>query len=244
MLTGTVELDQEGKIKHMNPLKAANPITVTKGAFGLAGAAVGLAGTVARKAVHAPVGMTRGAIHLAGAAAGLAGTMARETVHVLWTDQGDEHVAHPRGADSAAVTDDPNIAGPTTAAADAAAVSDVAGAPMGPTLVPVEPHAPDEPPVDVVGKALAAEAAAKRGEGPGGAGIAHEPRGASRDEEHGDAALQRAEVEEIAEEAAAALEGDAEPEEHLTEPLLDSTDAKAVAAELATMSKAANTDKG
>ena len=38
----------------MNLLKAANPITVTKGAFGLAGTAVGLAGTVARGAVHAP----------------------------------------------------------------------------------------------------------------------------------------------------------------------------------------------
>ena len=76
----------------------------------------------------------------------------------------------------------------------------------------------------MVGEALAAEAAAERGcltarPGP-------EPRGASRDEEHGDAALQRAEVEEIAEEAAAALEGDVEPEEHLTEPLLDSADAR------------------
>ena len=96
----------------------------------------------------------------------------------------------------------------------------------------------------MVGEALAAEAAAERGEGPDGAGLAHEPRGASRNEEHGDAALQRAEVEEIAEEAAAALEGDVEPEQHLTEPLLDSADAKAVAAELATMSKAADTDKG
>jgi hypothetical protein len=229
----------------MNPFKATNPLTVTKDAFALAGAAVGLAGTVAREAVHAPVGMTRGAIHLAaGAAAGLAGTVARETAHVLWTDQGDQHVAHARGAGSASVTDDPNIAGPTTAAAAAAAVSDVAGAPTGPTVVPVEPHAPEEPPVDVVGEALAAEAAAERGEVPDGAGIAHEPRGASRDEEHGDAALQRAEVEEIAEEAAAALEGDVEPEEHLTEPLLDSADAKAVAAEMARMSKASSTDKG
>ena len=228
----------------MNPLKEANPITVTKRAAGLAGTAVGLVGTVAREAVHAPVDMTRGAIDLANAAVGFAGTVARETVHLLWTDQGDEHTAHPRGADPTAATDDPDIAGPTTAAAAASAVGEVAGAPTGPTVVPVEPHAPEEPPVDVVGEALAAEAAAERGEGPDGIGIAHEPRGASRDEEHGDAALQRAEVEEIADEAAAALEGDVEPEEHLTEPLIDSADAKAMAAEQATMGKAANTDKG
>lgn len=227
----------------MNLLKSANPIAVTKRVYGLAGAAVGLAGTVTREAVHAPVGITRGAIHLAGAAAGLGGTVARETAHVLWTDQGDEHVAHTRGAGSAD-TDDPNIAGPTTAAAAAAAVSDVAGAPPGPTVVPVEPHAPEEPRVDVVGDALAAEAAAERGEGPEDVGMAHEPHGASRDEEHGDAALQRAEVEEIAEEVLAALEGDVEPEEHLTEPVLDSAEATAVAAELEMRSKAADPHKG
>jgi hypothetical protein len=211
----------------MNLRKAANPIAVTKHVFGLAGSAVGVAGTVAREAVHAPVGVTRGAIHLAGAAAGIARTVARET--------GRERVADARGAGSADVTD-ADIAGPTTAAAG----SDVAGAPPGPAVVPGEPHAPEEPPVDVVGEALAAEAASERE----GFGMAHEPRGASRDEEHGEADLQRAEVEEIAEEASAALEGDIEPEEHLTEPLLDSADAKAVAAELATMSKAADSDKG
>ena len=85
----------------MNLLKSANPIAVTKRVYGLAGAAVGLAGTVTREAVHAPVGITRGAIHLAGAAAGLGGTVARKTAYVLWTDQGDEHVAHTRGAGSA-----------------------------------------------------------------------------------------------------------------------------------------------
>lgn len=227
----------------MNPLKAANPITVTKSVFGLAGAAVGLGETVVREAVHAPVGVARGAIDLAGAAAGLAGTLARETAHVLWTRPGEEHVAHTSRAGTAGMSDDPNIAGPTTAAAAAAAVTEMAGAPSGPTVVPVEPHAPEEPPVDVVGEALAAEDAAER-EGPDGAGMAHEPHGASRDEEHGHAPLQRAEVDEIAEEATAALEGDLEPEEHLTEPLLDPADAKAVAAELATMSKAAEPDKG
>ena len=60
--------------------------------------------------------------------------------------------------------------------------------------------------------ALAAEAAAARGHGPEGFGMAHEAHGASRDEEHGQAALRRAEVEEIAEEAASALEGDVEPD--------------------------------
>ena len=80
--------------------------------------------------------------------------------------------------------------------------------------------------------------------GSDGADFAHEPRGASRDEEHGDAGLQRVEVEEIAEEAAAALEGDEEPEEHLTAPLLDPADTKALAAELQTMSRAADPDKG
>jgi hypothetical protein len=74
--------------------------------------------------------------------------------------------------------------------------------------------------------------------------MAHEPRGASRDEEHGDAPLQPAEVTEIAEEASAALEGDVEPEQHLTQPLLDPADAKAAAAELSTMSRAADPDKG
>jgi hypothetical protein len=51
-------------------------------------------------------------------------------------------------------------------------------------------------------------------------------------------------VEEIAAEAEAALEGDVEPEEHLMEPLVDPGDAKALAAELSTMSKAADPDKG
>jgi hypothetical protein len=208
----------------MNPRKTPSPVTVTKGAFSLAGTAVGVAGTAARQAVHAPVAMTRGAIELAGSTAARAGSMVRRTVQSS-TDMGDEHVAHPREAGS-----------PTA--------SDAAGGPTSPTVVPLEPQTPEEPPVDVVGEALAAEAAAKGGDGPDFAGLAHEPRGASRDEEHGDAALQRAEVEEIAQETAAALEGDLEPEEHLSEPLLDSADTNAMAAELARMSKAADTDKG
>ena len=110
-------------------------------------------------------------------------------------------------------------------------------------IVPAEPHAPEEPPIDVVGEALAAEAAAEPGQGTDDTGLAQEPRGASRDEEHGDPALHRAEVDEITEEAAAALEGDVEPEEHLSEPLVDPADAEAMAAELQMMSKAAELDK-
>lgn len=200
----------------MNPLKAANPVSVTKGAAGLAGTAAGLAGTAAREAVHAPVGATRSALRVAGAATTLAGTVARETAHALRRGHAD---APSPGA---------------------AAVSE----PAGPTVVLEEPHAPEEPPVDVVGEALAAEAAAERGAGPDGAGLAHEPHAASRDEGHGDAGLQRATVDEIAEEAAAALEGDVEPEEHLPGPLLDAAEAKAAAADLETMSRAADPDKG
>ena len=51
------------------------------------------------------------------------------------------------------------------------------------------------------------------------------------------------EVDDITEEAAAALEGDVEPR-RTSEPLLDPADAKAMAAEMQTMSKAADPDKG
>ena len=179
----------------MNTLNTMNPVAVTKRLFGLAGEAVGLAGAVTRAAVHAPVGVTKGVIHLVEAGAGLADTVARETGHVARADHSDGHPTYR-----------PSLAGATTASAP----GDAATAPPGPTVAPVEPHAPDAPPVDVVGDALAAEAAVDRGQGVAGLDMAHEPHGASRDEEHGDAALQRAEVEEIAEEAATALEGDVE----------------------------------
>ena len=206
----------------MNPIKMANPVTVTKGALGVASTTVGVAGTVVRTTADVVLSVLD---HLGEA--GEPGTNAERT----------------GSAGAAGSVNDRSSPGPTTAAAAAAAVTDVAGAPPGPTVVPAEPHAPDEPPIDVVGEALAAEAAAERGEA-FGAGLAHEPRGASRDEEHGEAALQRAEVDEITEEAAAALEGEVEPEAHLSEPLLDPAEAKAMAAELQTMSKAADPEKG
>ena len=128
------------------------------------------------------VGLTgvvaREAVHAAGAAAGLAGTVVRGTAHALRT---------------------PEAPG---------AVGDAAVVPPGPTVVRPEPHAPEEPPVDVVVQALAAEAAADRGDVLDGAGVAHEPRGASRDEEHGEASLQRAEVDELDDEVSATLDGE------------------------------------
>jgi hypothetical protein len=199
----------------MKLLKMANPITVTKGAFGLAGTAVGLIDTVARGTAH---------IVVAG-----------------WHQLGGppEQVAGAGQPDSAG---DIDVTGPTSA--PEAEVADVEGAPKGPTIVPVEPHPPEEPPIDVVGEALAAEAALGDRESPDGAGLAHEPRGASRDEEHGDTGLLPAEADGIAEEVAAALDGDAEPETHLTEPLLDPADAKALAAEMQTMARAADPYQG
>ena len=207
----------------MKLLKLANPITVTKGAFGLAGTAVGLVDTMRRETAHLVVSGLREL-----------GKLGEEPTGPSDSSERSEGVS----ADRADVT------GPTTAAAAAAAVTGVEGAPKGPDIVPVEPHAPEEPPIDVVGQALAAEAALENGEGPDGAGLAHEPRGASRDEEHGEAALQRAEADEIDDEVTAALEGDVEPEEHLTEPLLDPAEAKALAAEMQTMAQAADPDKG
>jgi hypothetical protein len=194
-----------------------NPITVTKGAFGLAGYAVGLVDTAARFSGH----LVHSGLHRVGVP------------------------SDPR--DGTRQTDSPVAAeengAPMSAVADASVV-EVEGAPKGPTIVPVESHAPDEPPIDVVGRALAAEAALGERESPEGAGLAHEPRGSSRDEEHGVAALQRAEAEGIADEVAAALEGDVEPEEHLAESSLDAADAKAVATEMRTMSRAADPHKG
>jgi hypothetical protein len=201
----------------MKLLKIMNPIAVTRGAFTLAGSAVSLVNNVAHEVAH---------IVLSG-------------MHQV--DTTGEQVGDTAQTDAGAVVD--TTPGPTTAAATHAASSEIEGAPRGPTTVPVEPHAPEEPPIDVVGQALAAEAALGDRERPEGAGGAHEPRGSSRDEEHGDAPLQRAEVDGIAEEVTAALEGDANPEEHLTEPLLDPAEAKALAAEMRTMTRAADPHK-
>ena len=164
-------------------------------------------------------GLAGTAVGLAGSVVGMAGTAARGTVRVARA-----------GLHELGNAGEPAVADETV--------------PPGPTVVLAEPQAPAEPPVDVVGQALAAEAELGDAQIPDGAGMAHEPRAASRDEEHGDAALQRAEADEIADEVSAVLDGDPEPEEHLTEPLVDPAVAKALAAEVDTMSRAADPDKG
>jgi hypothetical protein len=197
-----------------------------------------------------PFAVAKGAVGLAGSAVGVAETVARETTHLVLSvlhhlGQGDEQPAPTAPSDLPVATD---VSGRTDPAVGGGVVTDREGVPKGPTIVAAEPHVPDEPPIDVVGETLAAEAALGDRESPEGAGVAHEPRGASRDEEHGDASLQRAEVEGIAEETAAALEGDDDPDleegEHLTEPLLDPAEAKRIAAEMETSMRAADPHKG
>jgi hypothetical protein len=131
-----------------------------------------------------------------------------------------------------------------------------------PQVVLAEPAPPALPPIDVVGQALAAEA-----EEPAfGAGRTTEPRGASRDEEHGEAALQRAEAAEIAAEIAEASSLDLDIETPVgttgaevgnnpstaeadlqqpgTNTLLDAALAKAVKKEHDVLQKAADPAKG
>jgi hypothetical protein len=192
----------------MNPLKLMNPLTVTKGAFGLAGTVVGVVETVARGTAH------------------LASSAVQRLTASDHLGLGDD-----RAPSRVTATDDRTAPLPREA-----------------TDLPVEPRVPDEPPVDVVGQALAAEAALDEGQSAEGAGFAHEPTVASRAEEHGEAPVQRAEKEAIDEEVAAALEGeiedDEEAEEHLTQPLLEPGAAKAIAAEAEMLSRAADPDKG
>jgi hypothetical protein len=133
-----------------------------------------------------------------------------------------------------------------------------------PQVVLAEPAVPLQPPIDVVGQALAAEA---QEDHLIGAGRSTEPRGASRDEEHGDAALQRAEAAEIMEEIAEASNlgnidietpvgttgadvgnnpdtAEADLQQPGTEPLLDPSLTKAIKSEQETLRHAADTDKG
>jgi hypothetical protein len=134
-------------------------------------------------------------------------------------------------------------------------------APPEPQVVLREPAPPAEPPIDIVGQVLAAEEEDR----PVG-GRAGEPKGASRDESHGDATMQRAELEEIAEEVAeASPEGDLDLETPVgttgadvghnpdtaeadlqqpgTESLVDPATTKSVASEQETLSKASRARK-
>ncbi len=125
--------------------------------------------------------------------------------------------AQPVGApaedtlDSASSADDettPSSAPASEAAAaggsvDSADSGDAAGAPSGEPEVDLLPYPQLEEPIPVVEETLAAEA--ENGTPPGG--HATEPHASTRDEGHGDAQLQRAEQEEIAEEVAEAMPG-------------------------------------
>ena len=167
----------------------------------------------------------------------------------------------PQAADAAAATE----ATETPLAADVQAAAEaVEEAPAEVTPMPVmrDPAPPLEPPVDIVEQVLAAE----EEDEPPHYGHATEPKAASRDEEHGDAALQRAEAEEIAEEVAEAFPAgavdvetpvgttgadvgfnpdtaEADLQQPGTAPLVDDATVKAVAAETTTGRKAARPKK-
>jgi hypothetical protein len=144
---------------------------------------------------------------------------------------------------------------------DAAAVDDLAEDERpDPDEIRQMPMPDLEPPVPVVEEALAEEANPEEGH-------ATEPSAASRDEAHGDAALQRAEAEEIAEEMAEAFPpgdvtietpvgttgadaghnpdtAEADLQQPGTPPLFDEATAKSIEAEAEILSKAAEPDKG
>lgn len=131
-----------------------------------------------------------------------------------------------------------------------------------PRVVLREPAPPLEPPVDIVEQVLAAEAREPESTG----GRAGEPKGTSRQETHGETGLNRAEVEEIADEVAEAspqgsldLEtpvgttgadtarnpatAEADLQQPGTEPIVDPSTTKAVAAEQETLRKASRGPK-
>ena len=152
---------------------------------------------------------------------------------------------------------------PATKSAAKTAPAKKAAPKREPQVVLAEPAPPLEPPIDVVGQALAAEA-----EDPDNIGFGRttEPRGASRDEEHGEAALQRAEAAEIIEEIAEASDvgrvdietpvnttgadvgfnpdtAEADLQQPGTEPLLDPSLTNEVKSEQDTLSEAAEPKK-
>ena len=231
----------------------------------------GLAGTAVSAARH-PLN-TAGQV--AGRAKGVVSTgttvasVARSTTARL--------VPHPKKHDGApgeetapadTTSDVGTAAAETPIAADVRAAAEaVAEAPeeVTPGVVLREPAPPPEPPVDIVEQVLAAEE--QQGEGGQVGGHATEPKAASRDEEHGDAALQRAEVDEIADEVAESSPAgsvdietpvgttgadvgfnpdtaEADLQQPATPPLVDDATANAVASESETLGRAADPDKG
>jgi hypothetical protein len=153
-----------------------------------------------------PIAVTKVVVGLAGSAVGFAEATVRAVARIALSGlrQPDEP-GDP--FDGAGQTDSAPISG-LNGSESAAAATDVEGAPKGPDIVPVEPHAPEEPPIDVLGQALAAESAMESREGVEDSGMADEA------------------------------------EEHLTQPLIDPADAKALAAEMRTMTRAADPNKG
>lgn len=137
-----------------------------------------------------PMNLVSGAVGLAGSALGIAETSARTAAGVV----------RSLLPGSSAET---QLSAEATSPVETAAPVQPAATPHEPQIVLAEPAPPAEPPIPVVERALAAEAAAANPVGLGSGG-GHEPRGATREEEHGEEPLARAEAEEIALEAEAA----------------------------------------
>ena len=170
---------------------------------------------LASQAVSDPVGK---AARVVGAARGVTGAAVGALRHRGGGSQGAEGeaaenpdpslmTAQPVGApaedtlDSAPSDDDETSAGAGHEAADdpSDAQSGAAAAPD----VDLLPYPQLDEPVPIVEEVLAAE----EENGPPVGGHATEPHASTRDEDHGDAQLQRAEQEEIAEEVAEAMPG-------------------------------------
>jgi hypothetical protein len=155
-------------------LKLVNPVAVTKEAFGLAGSAVGVAEVLAGRTTR----------------------IVLSSLH-RWDSRGQQSLQNEH--EDVEVTRPTDVAGEPVVRTEAE-IPDVEGGAKGPSFVSVEPHAPEEPPIDVVGRALA-------------------------------------------DEVSAALDGDPEPEEHLAQPVIDPSEAKAVITEMQMMSRAADPRK-
>ena len=109
-------------------------------------------------------------------------------------------------------------------------------------VAPAPTHLPpQEPPIDVVEQALAAE----QEEAAPTYGLQGEPHPVTREEEHEGAPMTRAELEELEEETAEGLgedeEGEVLPDQGL---LLDPAEAKAVRSEAEILREAAENDRG
>ena len=162
---------------------------------------------LASQAVSDPVGK---AARVLGAARGVTGAAAGAAAGVLRNRGGGTGSEGAEGEDASLLTAQPagapaedtldSAGSDDSETADSAEPTDVSGAEPAVDLLPY----PDlEEPIPVVEEVLASE----EENGPPVGGHATEPHASTRDEEHGDAQLQRAEQEEIAEEVAEAFPG-------------------------------------